>query len=343
MADNNLDRKIFFKKNGLSESQSIKLDIYAKNLESKNLPIIYELKHLSKLLGMEYALLSRMSGINRFFYRSFSIKKRNGGRRIINSPYPKISYVQNWIKDKILSQVPISNNAYAYVNGLSHIEHARQHIGSDVFLKIDLLDFFGQISDQRVKKIFSELGYTDKLSLQLARLCTCNSSIAQGAPSSPILSNIVLKELDETLFTIANSNSILYTRYADDIYFSGKHVSKGFFSKIKGVINNFGMVINEEKSKIYKSHHKKIVTGIIVNQKEIRAPKHMRRRFRTESYILLKDKFKVFNGERGLFNPNYIDEILGLGMYILSVEPQNAYVIKIVKSLKALKKEFAQY
>jgi RNA-directed DNA polymerase len=340
MVDDSLDRKIFFMNNGLGESQATKLDIYAKNLESQNLPIIYELKHFSKLLGMEYALISRMSGRNGLFYRSFSIKKRNGGRRVINSPYPKISYVQNWIKEKILFNLPISDHAYAYVNGLSHVQHARQHIGSDTFLKIDLVDFFGQISEYRIKKIFHDLGYTDKLSFHLARLCTCNSSIAQGAPSSPILSNIVLKELDERLYVIAKANSILYTRYADDLYFSGKHVSKGFFTKVKEAINDFGMVINEGKSKIYKDHHKKIVTGLIVSNDEIRVPKNIRRKFREKSYILLRDKFKVFNGERGFFNPNYIDEVLGLGMYILSVEPQNSYVIKAVESLKVLKKEF---
>lgn len=82
------------------------------------------------------------------------------------------------------------------------------------------------------------------------------------------------------------------------------------------------------------------VLMVHVSKNEIRVPKNIRRKFREKSYILLRDKLKVFNGERGLFNPIYIDEVLGLGMYILSVEPQNSYIIKTVEPLKVLKKEF---
>ena len=109
---------------------------------------------------MEFSLLSRMVGATNLFYRKFPLQKKSGGVRTIESPYPKLAYVQKWIKSNILEMRPVNINAFAYVKGSSHIENAKKHVGSEELLKIDLKDFFCYIKFDSVKMIFVRCGYS---------------------------------------------------------------------------------------------------------------------------------------------------------------------------------------
>ena len=322
-----------------SHEQAKLLDSYATTLELNSIPIIFEVDHLSRLLGIEFALLSRMIGASNLFYRHFSIPKRSGSIRLIESPYPKLIYVQQWIKSNILDTRPVSNLAFAYVKGGSHINNAKQHIGAKELLKIDLVNFFEHITFSSVKEVFRECGYSDKLSHQLAKLCCNRERLPQGSPTSPTISNIIFLELDNKLESLAKKHNIIYTRYADDICFSGELVSEEFYSIVRSLIESEGFHINKKKSKILKSNHRKVVTGLVVSGPTIRVPKKYRREYRKESYYLLKNGINQFNGNIDEFNPLYIDEIIGKGQYILTVEPDNEYVKNSLSQLSELKKE----
>jgi RNA-directed DNA polymerase len=186
----------FLQKQGFKYKQAEKLADYANRLVKSDLPVIFEIEHLSKILGIELALLSRMTGASTLFYRSFEIPKRRSGTRKIHTPYPKLGYVQLWIKEKILDHLPVSEHAYAYAKGRSHIDNARKHIGSKELLKLDISDFFGHINLDAIHQVFFDCGYSESISRTLAGLCSYWGVLPQGAPTSPALSHMLdLKSL----------------------------------------------------------------------------------------------------------------------------------------------------
>ena len=329
----------FFIEHSLKPKQALILTKYAQRLECNSVPVIFEIEHLSKLLGMELSLGSRMAGANSFFYRQFPLKKRSGGIRLIESPYPKLAYVQQWIKSYILESRAVSSNAFAYVKGASHIENAKRHIGAKELLKIDLVDFFGYIRFSVVKNIFTDCGYSEKVSHQLAKLCTFWDRLPQGAPTSPTISNLVLLELDNRLQSISNKHGLIYTRYADDLCFSGYEISDEFYTFVKVEIESEGFVVNQNKSGFVRGHQRKLVTGLVVSDSGIRVPKKMRREYRKQAHYLAKNGIAQFNGNLGILNPLYIDEVIGKGQYIISVEPDNTYVRESLHLLFKLKSE----
>ncbi|WP_202988201.1 reverse transcriptase family protein [Vibrio vulnificus] len=327
----------YLRSNGVQNKQARILAEYAHNLVKSNLPVIFEIEHFSKLLGIELSLLSRMSGASSLFYRGFSIPKKRKGVRKIDSPYPKLAYVQLWIKSNILERLPISDNAYAYTKGRSHIQNARAHIGAKELLKLDMRDFFNRISRLQVEQVFLKCGYSDNVASVLSNLCSYNGVLPQGASTSPILSNIVLKELDDVIQHVAEKYSLIYTRYADDITLSGNSISKNVCNEVMQYIEEFGLPVNEEKVHLLKQNDKKIVTGLIVTDSSLRVSKQMRRAYRQESYYLIKNGETQFDGSTKPLKPLYLDEVIGKGSYILQVEPENDYVRNTLRDLSKLK------
>ncbi|ELV7515515.1 RNA-directed DNA polymerase [Photobacterium damselae] len=329
----------FLRKTGIEENQAKVLTFYALQLQNKSLPVVFELAHFSKLLGVELALISRIATSPHKFYRSFQVKKRRGGNRDISAPYPKLYYIQSWIKTNILENLSIHEASYAYEKGKSHIDNAKNHIGDRDVLKLDLVDFFGNINIDLIVKVFINAGYSKKLSCQLANICSNGVCLPQGSPSSPIISNIVLFELDKELSILAQEHKLTYTRYADDLTFSGEKIDHKIFSDVIKKIEGYGFEVNKDKSNIYKKGKRKTITGIVVSRDGIRSPKKIRRQFRMDSYNLIKNKHQQFNGELGQINPIFLDEVIGRGKYIQTIEPNNVLVRERLISLLALRKE----
>ncbi|WP_311752261.1 reverse transcriptase family protein [Proteus columbae] len=327
----------FFIENDLNKSQAKLLTKYAQILELKSLPVIFELEHLSKLLGVELSLLSRICTLNERFYRLFSLEKRHEGFRHIESPYPKLKYIQRWINDNILSVSTVHDNVYSYLQGKSHIDNAKMHIGCKQMLKLDLVNFFGHITISQIEKVFIEYGYTKDLSNKLAKICTYYDHLPQGAPTSPALSNIIFYELDCIFYDISQSNGLIYTRYADDLCFSGDNISQDVVDNILSHLQSRGFSINDDKSRLLAGNQRKVVTGLVVQSDTIRVPKKVRRKFRKDSYYLIKNGYNNLGNER-LFNLLEVDELVGVGSYIKKVEPQNSYVSNTLIELNNIKK-----
>ena len=323
----------FFTDHSLSTKQTTRLTEYALGLESQSVPVIFEIEHLSKLLGIELSLISRMTGANNLFYRNFTLKKKSGGFRKIQSPYPKLAYVQHWIKTNILNVRPVSQNAFAYIEGRSHLENAKKHIGARELLKIDLVNFFGYITLENVKSIFTDCGYSEKVSHHLAKLCTLSDKLPQGAPTSPSISNIILFKLDQKLQNLSKKNNLTFTRYADDLFFSGNIIPHDFYLLVKKHIEDEGFILNQNKTQFIRGRQRKIITGLVVDETKVRVPKKMRREYRKDSYYMIKNGIENINGNSIPFNPLHIDEVIGKGQYIHFVEPDNIYVEKSLRLL----------
>lgn len=217
------------------------------------------------------------------------IKKRTGGRRLIEAPKPKLKNVQWRILDGILDQVPAHPAAHGFVTGRSICTNAQPHVGQRVILKLDLENFYPSVSLNRVVSIFRSLGYCREAAIWLGRLTTTSlpavmqgqgrsnadfkpylgRRLPQGAPTSPALANLSAFALDLRLAGLARSFGANYTRYADDMTFSGDEQFLRslavFIPLVDQIVRSERFSLNKKKRKVIRNNQRQTVTGVVVN------------------------------------------------------------------------------
>ena len=253
----------------ISEEEKSLIEEYNQRLTENCVPIIYNLRHLRQLLGIRKSAQERLFGEQRSeSYRIFHIPKKSGGVRTIEAPSDELKKIQLWIKENILDKFTPSQYAKGFKKGVSIYDNALPHVGKKLVVNIDLKDFFPSIGYKEIYKIFRYIGYTDGVSKLLTKLCTnVQDVLPQGSPASPSLSNLVSLKLDKRLSCLAESIGADYTRYADDITFSGNNSIGQYIELVRKIINEEGYEINEDKFRLQYSFQRQEVTGLIVNTK----------------------------------------------------------------------------
>lgn len=223
-------------------------------------------------------------------YRRFSIPKRGGGRRWIESPRIFLKVTQRFVLYHILTGQPVHDTVHSFVPASAvgqrrnSITNARRHLAQPYLAKIDIKDFFGSLRYRLVEQAFRDTALLNAdASRLLARLCTRRSSLPQGAPTSPMISNLMLRRFDENMARLSAELTVVYTRYADDITISGEvraDVELAAYFARKGLTGApLNLPVNERKSRILTSGQQQRVTGVVVNERGL-PPRKMRRRVR---------------------------------------------------------------
>lgn len=331
--------KKFFKNSGISVDLANLYLKYCEKLINKNLPIIFEHEHLSHLLGRTTLYLNSVVFSQESHYRHFNIKKRSGGLREIDVPYPALLEIQYWIYNNILENVKFNYCAHGFARKKSIVTNAKIHLNQTELLKIDLLDFFPSISKDRVIALFKRLGYTTEVSYFLGSLCCLNESLPQGAPTSPVLSNIISIKLDKRLLAFCKKFDLKYTRYADDIAISGSKIPTKLFDYVKTIIEDEGFKVNESKTKFYKNKGRRILTGVSINTDQLKAPKEYKKKLFQELFYIDKFGLSSHIAKKKIRIPYYINSLLGKLNYVLHIEPTNGKALEYRKKLLELEKE----
>ncbi len=218
------------------------------------------------------------------------IKKRTGGNRLIEAPKPKLKRVQWRILDGILGRVPAHPAAHGFIAGRSICTNAGPHVGQRVILKLDLENFYPSVTLNRVVAIFRSLGYCREAAIWLGRLdrttslpatihrqMESNADLApylgrrlpQGAPTSPALANLSAFSLDLRLTGLARRFGANYTRYADDLTFSGNdqflRSLAVFIQLVDQIVRSERFSLNKKKRKVIRNNQRQTVTGVVVN------------------------------------------------------------------------------
>lgn len=308
---------------------------YSKNLFDRSLPVIYDQQHLSALLGYKYSFLLKVSNSAKNFYRNFAISKKNGGFRKISEPLPNLKEIQRWILEEILYKNNVSEFAKAYLKGKSIRDNVRFHRGQKYVITIDIKNFFPSISEEKVFVLFIEMGYSKPVSVMLAKLCCLNGKLPQGAVTSPMLSNIIMKRLDKRIAAFAVKNRVRYTRYADDLTFSGDIEPGKVINFVKKVLDADNFKINDSKTRVMTKNQRQLVTGSVVNEK-LQAPREVRRKIRQELYYIKKFGLASHLEKLNSYKANYLKRLLGLINYCLLLNPKDAELIKGKNYLKEL-------
>jgi hypothetical protein len=304
------------------------------------LPRIIDLDDLAELLYSSPAQISRCANASNSFYRTYEIAKADGGSRTINAPLPSLLQLQKEIYGKILSCVKPSEYAHGFVPGRSIISHASQHVKGRDFLLVDLKNFFPNIKLPVVINIFLQMGYEHSIATQLGLICTLHKELPQGSPSSPYISNIACLRLDTRLSHLAKQFNLSYSRYADDLAFSGGHIGVSFKDAVASVIDDEGFVLNHEKTLLATNQGKMIITGISISRGRLCLPRATKRRLRNDAHRILKNGIVAESGGSNIFDPLYVDRILGRLSFWTQVEPDNEFPRKtreaIVSQIKLI-------
>ncbi len=308
---------------------------YAEKLFSNNVPVIYNTSHLASLVGYRKEYLKRAAVYTNSYYRNFNIKKKNGKNRLISEPLPSLKDIQIWILENILSNVEISPFAKAYRKGVGLWDNLKFHKDQPKLFTIDISNFFTSIKIHSIQQIFSDLGYSSFISNLLARLCTKDHCLPQGAPTSPYLSNIFFRATDKKISEYCVANKIKYTRYADDLSFSGDFDEKPLKSLINQYIGELGLQINDSKTRVMLPNSRQIVTGIVVN-KIPQVPFCKRNKLRQNIYFIKKFGIKNHIKHEGITQSNYIEHLLGQVSFILHINPKDEEFKSYQRYLKSL-------
>lgn len=299
---------------------------YVGNLIKQDLPPIVDMKHLSLLMGIDYVHVATVVNSSSDFYREFEITKRTGGSRIITAPYPSLKYMQTWIYDNILAHRKTHFCANGFVHGHSILTNAQKHVNCKMLLKMDIADFFGSIPQNYIINYFhKELGYNLNVSWILSSICSLNGSLPQGAPTSPALSNLISTSLDRRLYRLSKIFGLTYSRYADDLTFSGNEIPTTFIRYVEDIAKDCNYEINQSKTRLYGEGGSKIIAGVSLASGSPRVPREYRHKLRQELHFVRKYGLAGHMKHNKIRRASYPESLLGKVNFWLFIEPENVF------------------
>ncbi|MFP4394587.1 MAG: reverse transcriptase domain-containing protein [Anaerolineales bacterium] len=234
-------------------------------------PISNDLTQLSWVLHLPpEELLQFRSGRRdpRYHYRPRQCEKRDGSPRQLYAPSPDLKAVQRALLHGYLDGLRVHPAALGFRRGFNVADNARRHLGQAVVVTADIADFFDHTSAQRVRNFFRAQDWDEITCSVLTGLCTFRGALPQGAPTSPILSNLVNYELDEALIALAGRSGGRYTRYGDDLTFSWasrRRPPSDAQRAVRRILLPYGYRLNRKKDwRVYRCHkgEEPRVTGI---------------------------------------------------------------------------------
>lgn len=314
-----------------------------EKLNANKLPVLSTPAELAETIGLTIPRLRWLAfhseAPTRIHYVLFHIKKRSGGLRQLAAPHRDIARAQNWIKQTILDPLPLHDAAHGFVPGRSTVTNAEPHVGSDVVVNTDLQDFFPSIIFYRVEGLFRSFGFSPAVATILALLTTeCPReqvrmggetyypatgprALPQGACTSPAISNLISRRLDQRLQGVANSLGMRYTRYADDLTFStsGEAANKVAYllACIRHIADEEGFRVHPKKTRVCRQNARQSVTGVVVNQ-TLGAPRPLVRRLRA---ILHNAKQTGLDAQNRENHPHFESWVRGMIAYIEMLNP----------------------
>lgn len=311
---------------------------YAKVLFSYGVPVIYNPTHLSLLVGYNKKYLRKATLYPQYFYRDFEIVKKNGTKRLISEPLPSLKEIQIWILKNVLYKVSISPFAKAYKPNVGLIENLKFHKNQPKVFTLDLENFFPSIAIEAVEKEFLKLGYSKMVSRLFSKLCTRDGTLPQGAPTSPYLSNLIFKDADADISDFCKQRKIRYTRYADDLTFSGNFDENELLNKVTETVEKLNLRINKNKTKLMTPDTRQTVTGIVVNKKP-QVVFHKRNELRQAMYYINKFGLEEHREYKEINQKNYLEHLLGKINFVLQINPKDTEFIAYKALLIDLKKK----
>lgn len=300
--------------------------------------IVYkELASIECDLGFPARTLYGLSNNLEKHYHNVFIPKSDGSKRKLSVPDLILKKVQKSIADNILAQYPISRYAKAYKVGSSVRKNAQPHVGKKKILKLDIDGFFDHILYSQVKNtVFYKEKFSEPIRVLLTMLCYYKESLPQGAPTSPAITNIIMYDFDETVGDFCSKKKIAYTRYCDDMTFSGDFDEGEIISFVKGELCKLGLFLKNRKTSVVPASKRQVVTGIVVNEK-INVARDYKKNIRQEIYYIKKFGLDEHLKRLGISNKQeYVLSLKGRINFVLQTTPNEHKFLEYRDFLNAI-------
>jgi retron-type reverse transcriptase len=319
-----------------------------EKLRRFGLPSLRDEREVAAWLGLPLARLRWFThdraADTTWHYVRYTVPKRSGGRRIILAPKRELKSLQRRALADLVGKIPVAPAAHGFVPGRSITTNARPHVGKRVVIRLDLQDFFPSITFPRVRGVFIAHGYSYAVASTLALLCTEYDRepfdregerfhisvgprhLVQGAPTSPALANLVAWRLDRRLTGLAAKYDFSYTRYADDLTFSGNDpaVAGRLITNVRRIVADERFTLNDAKTRVARRARRQVVTGLVVND-QVATPRQLRRRLRAILHNAQRDARRDgVAGIRPAPSGATFSRARGLVAFVNAVNPQHA-------------------
>ncbi len=278
------------------------------------LPVIQTIDDFSEITHISNYTIYQLSIHSDKYYKIFTVPKKSGGLRTICQPSKKLKGLQSWILVNILNKLKVSGSCKGFEKGTSTVDNALPHKDANAILTLDLKDFFPTVKRNQIYSIFNSVGYNKTIATILTNICTFKGALPQGSPCSPKLANLSTWTLDLRIQGYVGKRGINYTRYADDLSFSGLSPVKvvKIIPMIKKIIENEKFEINHSKTRIAGSSRAKTVTGLIIADSGIGIGKNKYKDLRAKIHHLTLPSEQT--------NTSLLNEVSGWLSYLNSVD-----------------------
>lgn len=214
-------------------------------------------------------------------YHTHKLPKKSGGNRLITAPEARLKRLQKKLLKDIFEPLPVHDCVHGFKQGRSILTNAAVHVGRRCVVNIDIQSFFPSTNYKEILKVCwkSHSDISVSASYVLADICSYAGGLPMGAPTSPAIANLVLKKADHLIASRCARYGVNYTRYADDLTFSGNGHPVKMIPYVEKVLSEFGYKLDPKKTNIFRRGRRQMVTGLVVNEKP-NIPRRIRKRLR---------------------------------------------------------------
>ncbi len=249
-------------------------------------------KHLAYELKVELSEIDHIiNNIDNFYYQKETIKKNDNGdpklkngviqKRVLNPSIKRLKVIQKRLQKNILQNLTIPDYAFGAIRGKDNISNARRHQGKKYIFTTDLSNFFPSVNHKQVFEMFLSFEFSPTVARYLTKLSTYKGKLPQGAPTSPIVANLVFVKTGKRLQQIAVENNLTFTSFVDDLTFSSPRDFKGKIQDILDSLVEDGFKVSHKKT----NYRTKLptVTGVIVKNNSLDLPKEFKNKMEDET------------------------------------------------------------
>ncbi len=279
---------------------------------------------LSKLVKRQADVDKRGSCFDHL-YSTYNLPKKSGGNRLITAPDEKLKNLQRAILNYGFAPIDKSPSATGFRKGTSIVGNALPHVAKKIVVNVDIEGFFPNTSQSLIREACRQLvrgELSDDAQILVAEICGYKGALPTGAPTSPAIANIILAQADKALRTVCKKHRISFTRYADDLTFSGNNGVLSVLPFAQKVLADFGYKLDAGKTNIFRKGRRQIVTGLVVNAKPNLA-KPIRKRIRAAVHNRVNGH-PVFWYDK----PMSDCELLGRIAFLAQTQPNEAEVLR---------------
>ncbi len=320
----------------------------AEALQRRGLPVLHTGRDVALALNVELKSLRWLTyhrkSATLVHYHRYSIAKKTGGLRFISAPKPALAAAQQWLLANVLARLEVEPFAHGFVPGRSVVTNATPHVARKVVVNLDLKDFFPSITFRRVKGLFRKVGYSEHVATVFALLCSEPPRVAtelegkvyhvalgqrvlpQGACTSPAITNALCRRLDRRLAGLARRHGFAYTRYADDLTFSGDNGAAvgRLLRSVRSILAAEGFTEHPRKTRVMRRGGRQEVTGVTVNARPSVSRQEVRR-LRAILHNVARHGLASQNRDN---HPDFAAYLRGKVAFVCMVDPQRAPALR---------------